>query len=64
MFLSGGRGVVKPQQDDRNGLWLLPEESSLDMRRCLPGLSAGLAAMCAVIANRLLRGLLSLIRLH
>jgi hypothetical protein len=33
-----------------------PKESGLDMRRCLPGLSAGLAAMFAVIANRLERG--------
>jgi hypothetical protein len=33
------------------------------MRRRLPGLSTGLAAMVAVIANRFVRGLLSLIRL-
>ena len=33
------------------------------MRRCLPGLSTGLAAMFAVIANRLERGLSVLIRI-
>ncbi len=34
------------------------------MRRCLPGLSASLAAMFAVIANRLKRGYSDLIRLR
>lgn len=32
--------------------------------RCLPGLSAGLATMVAVIANRFVRGLLDPVRFH
>lgn len=64
---TGGRGVNKSHEVDRNGLWPLSEESGLDPAardRCLPGLSAGLAAMGAVIANRFVRGYSDFFRLR